>query len=321
MNINTAQHYLNSIKRSILAGTSKTSIEMSIKDGYTLERLKEDVIPSGTLQTLGKGELGEVNAKFEELTVWVGKMKEWFEELVKGGLKTEDVIILNDELDGIVDELIKGDITALPYGVLKSYLDNGYTFDASLISEEGMVLIKGLILENDKDAEWLAGLRVACNWQELSTGGTSFQSPFPITYMVFAEITEVNLLRTTEQAPNVANELRARLGMDFKEMLASGQMTLHQRMGLYRILGPEATSNKATLEVNNNTNITNQQIVVVKDKAKLAPDNLVIGENGDLLGVGSAFGNINKSNLLKLAAGEGIQPPSQQVRTAERLTS
>lgn len=303
-------HYLNAIKRSILQGTSKTSIDMSIKDEVTLSRLVGDVVPTETLGKIGKGKLAEVNARFDEVKVWVEETKKRFEDyLFGGGLSEVDLVLLEQELDDLVAELITGSITVVPYEVLNSYLRNGITYDGSLVSDEGKEFLK---LQGGVDVERLqeaCQLNVRCinAVGEIVEAG-QMVTPFPITYMVFAEITEVELIGNTDRVPASANNLRARLGRNFERMLVQNELTPHQQMSLYRILGPERIQQKAAVEVTNIDARTQQQLVIVKDASKMKPNNLVVNDNAELLGVGDAYGNIDKSGLLRLAAGEMVKP-------------
>ena len=294
-------HYLNAIKRSILQGTSRTSIDMSIKDQHTLIRLGSDVIPSETLGKIGKAELGQVNARYDEALLWMEETKTFIANL--NSLPDEDKIVIFGELDMISEELLLGDITVKPHAILMSYLNDKITYRESFISDKGreFLLSQGGV-NVDK-------LKLACqiNPEQEGIMGISMDQvviPFPITYLVFADITEVELIGNTDRAPATANKLRNKLSKNFEIMLAQNQLSPHQQMSLYRILGPERQQAKAPIEINNQNIDNSQQIVIVKNKEKLKPANLVVGENAELLGVGESYGNISKNNLLKFAAGE-----------------
>lgn len=286
-------HYLNSIKKSILYGTSRTSIDMSVRDPHTLIRLANDVIPTATLNAIKKPELAKINAFYDEFVSWVETAETYLKSL--RSLSAEDCLILIEEFADIKQELLEGDITVKPYVVLANYIEKGITSPESLISDEARELLQangGVNVDQ---------LKIAC---QIIEDNANIVTPFPITYLVYADITEVEQLGNSDRAPATANQLREHLSRNFQVMLQQNQLSPHQQMSLYRILGPERQQQKAALEINNNVNNSTQQIVVVKSLDRLKPENLVVGENTELLGVGKSYGNIKKPDLLRLAAGE-----------------
>lgn len=302
-------HYLNAIKMSILRGTSKTSIDMSIKDEITLGRLGNDIVPVSTLNKLGKVQFAEANEKYLLLKQWVEETQDAITSV--DGLGDEDKYSLISELKEVLDEIVTGSITMLPHAVLMSYLKDGYTFDGSLTSDAGREFIEtqgGFDTELLRESctpgpafiKTLAGLG-----QEANERAEGLKIPFPVNYLIYAEMTEIDLIANTDKAPATANSLRVKLAKNFQAKLDKGLLSSREEMSLYRILGPERIQPKAAVEVNNN-NVTqnNQQVVVIKNSEKLRPKNLIVGENSELLGVGKSYGNIDKSQLLRLAAGE-----------------
>lgn len=300
-------HFLNAIKLSILRGTSLTSIEMSIKDEVTLNRLRSDIVPVNTLHKLNKPTHAEANEKFLVFKEWVTETKLAINKLVT--LPDEDKYLLIKELEDMLEEILHGSITSNPYAALMSYLAIGVTFEGSYISAEARDF---LITNGGFDT---AKLKESCKIGEVGLttlsklGGDQTKSPdgpvvpFPVNYLIYAEMTEVELLGNVDKAPATANSLRVRLASNFQAKLEKGLLSSREEMSLYRILGPERINHKAGVEVNNTVNTTTQQLVVVKNSDKLKPTNLIVGENNELLGVGKSYGNIGKSQLLKLAAG------------------
>lgn len=302
-------HYLNAIKMSILRGTSLTSIEMSIKDENTLGRLRHDIVPVSTLKKLNKDQFAEANEKFLQMKEWIELTKTGINKL--RGVGDEDKFVLISELDELLEEVVTGTITAIPHAVLMSYLHFGYTYKGSYISDEGREFIE---TQGGFDNTLL---KEACKpgpiyIKSLSALGSDVTErlegdkvPFPVNYLTYAEMTEVELIGNTDKAPATANSLRVKLSRNFQARLDKNLMSDREMMSLYRILGPERIQPRAAVEVNNNSvTHTSQQLVIVRDSDKLRPKNLIVGENSELLGVGKSYGNIGKSQLLRLAAGE-----------------
>ena len=360
VNVKRVDHYLNAIKKSVLQGTSRTSIDMSIKDTYTLRRLEHDVIPSATLNKIGKPKLAKINVRFELFVRWKKETEDRLASMKT--LPEEDLVILLQELSELEDELKSGDITVVPFSVLVNYLNQGCTSEESALSKKGRELFRQTPINCDllkvacqvegwedgipgktKDEELEEGVdkeqteketrSYGADEEEAREGGkgqaeqmegvsirerleapiimgtlglNDIHVPFPITYLVYADMTESEQLSNSDLAPATANDLRRRLSKNFQRMLAENQLTPSMQLSLYRIIGPERVVNKPNIEVNNTTNTTQQQMIVVQDMTKLKPKNLIVGENAELLGVGEAYGNMNKSGLLKLAAGEDL---------------
>lgn len=302
-------HYLNAIKMTILRGTSLTSIQMSVKDENTLRRLGGDIVPVSTLLKLKKVQHAEANEKFLQMKEWIEKTEDWIK--FSPTINDEDKYQLLVELSDLLEEVISGTITATPHAVLMSYLDTGVTYEGSYISKETrdfLVTNGGVDVDLLKEA-CVPGPIYLQSMSQLGEDAAKrldgYKVPFPVNYLIYAEMTEIELIGNVDKAPATANTLRVKLAKNFLGRLEKGLMSPREEMSLYRILGPERLQPKAAVEVNNNNNVTtNQQLVIVKDSDKLKPTNLVVGDNNELLGVGKSYGNIGKSQLLRLAAGE-----------------
>jgi hypothetical protein len=270
----THTFYLDKIKMSILKGAPYHVILQQVEQAGVMNTLSRSVVPSATLAKLGKNDLAAANVRFDTFKEWVKQQPRDSEDFLKGKE------LINQILAGSVEhDLVK-------------WLNK--VAHEKKNHKEGTDLRKACKLAASQGRQSEGEGEDASRWVA--------QVPFAVTYVVLARMQEDAAKQREGIVPIKSTDLRHKLTTNFAEALEAGTLTLHQQLSLFRILGPERVEPKSAIEINNTQINESNKIVVVHDKAKLAPNNLVVSEKGELLGVGGEYGNIDKEGLLKLAA-------------------
>jgi hypothetical protein len=289
----THTFYLDKIKMSILKGAPYHVILQQVEQAGVMQALSRSVVPSATLAKLGKNDLAAANVRFDTFKEWVKRQPRDSEDFLKGKE------LINQILAGSVEHDLVKWLNKVAHDKKNHKEGTDLRKACKLTSPQGNASSQG------KQDESNASKGDASRWVA--------QVPFAVTYVVLARMQEDAAKQREGIVPIKSTDLRHKLTTNFAEALEAGTLTLHQQLSLFRILGPERVEPKSAIEINNTQINKSNKIVVVHDKAKLAPSNLVVSEKGELLGVGGEYGNIDKEGLLKLAA-EGTVEEAKTLR-------
>jgi hypothetical protein len=281
----THTFYLDKIKMSILKGAPYHVILQQVEQAGVMNTLSRSVVPSATLAKLGKNDLAAANVRFDTFKEWVKQQPRDSKDFLNG--------------KELITQILAGSVE---HDMVKWL--NGVAHDKKN-HKEGTDLRKACKLTSPQSNASSQGKQGKQDESNASKGDASrwvAQVPFAVTYVVLARMQEDAAKQREGIVPIKSTDLRHKLTTNFAEALEAGTLTLHQQLSLFRILGPERVEPKSAIEINNTQINKSNKIVVVHDKAKLAPSNLVVSEKGELLGVGGEYGNIDKEGLLKLAA-------------------
>jgi hypothetical protein len=291
----THTFYLDKIKMSILKGAPYHVILQQVEQAGVMQSLSRSVVPSATLAKLGKNDLAAANVRFDTFKEWVKQQPRDSKDFLKGKE------LINQILAGSVEHDMVKWLNEVAHDKKNHKEGTDLRKACKLTSSQGNASSQPVHQgkregkrEGSREGEAKVASPDASRWVA--------QVPFAVTYVVLARMQEDAAKQREGIVPIKSTDLRHKLTTNFAEALEAGTLTLHQQLSLFRILGPERVEPKSAIEINNTQINKSNKIVVVHDKAKLAPSNLVVSEKGELLGVGGEYGNIDKEGLLKLAA-------------------